>query len=410
MPTRPRSATCSAGPGVVRDPRGQRRVRRATRRGSRRTSPSRVTTSIGAALLAEHFPRSRELHLLAVRRDRHRQGIGRLLVDSDRARPAGRRRAAARGAHRRAVARGARAMPGPRAFYEAVGFVADERAAAHRLERPDADPGQAAVSVDPVGVRRGARAAGAVRRAHALPAAAGDGQGARAVRHRRSADRPAVAAALPRHRRGPGRDPARLRRTPLLGAGLRPSAGDGGVPQRLDLRLRRPARPAACAARPSIPRPAQRTTSRPGSRRAPRSSRSTCRSARSTCATRSWPMSGACSRTPAPRSSSTPARARSGRRTPGRDRSPTCWPAHPRLALVIAHLGAPEYAEFVALAEAYERVCVDTTMVFTDFFDDLGAAFPPDLVPRLRDLQPKVLLGLGLPEHPVRLRQPARAG
>jgi predicted TIM-barrel fold metal-dependent hydrolase len=73
---------------------------------------------------------------------------------------------------------------------------------------------------------------------------------------------------------------------------------------------------------------------------------------------------------------------------------------HPRLTLVIAHLGAPEYAEFVALAEAYERVCVDTTMVFTDFFDDLGAAFPPDLVPRLRDLQPKVLLGSDFPNIP----------
>jgi len=35
---------------------------------------------IGVALLAEHFPESRELHLIAVRRDRHRQGIGRLLL------------------------------------------------------------------------------------------------------------------------------------------------------------------------------------------------------------------------------------------------------------------------------------------------------------------------------------------
>jgi uncharacterized protein len=72
----------------------------------------------------------------------------------------------------------------------------------------------------------------------------------------------------------------------------------------------------------------------------------------------------------------------------------------PRLALVIAHLGAPEYAEFVALAEAYERVCVDTTMVFTPFFDDLGATFPADLVPRLRDLEPKVLLGSDFPNIP----------
>ncbi len=72
----------------------------------------------------------------------------------------------------------------------------------------------------------------------------------------------------------------------------------------------------------------------------------------------------------------------------------------PRLALVIAHLGAPEYAEFLALAETYERVCLDTTMVFTSFFDDLGAAYPPDLLPRLRDLQPKVLLGSDFPNIP----------
>jgi hypothetical protein len=74
--------------------------------------------------------------------------------------------------------------------------------------------------------------------------------------------------------------------------------------------------------------------------------------------------------------------------------------SHPRLALVVAHLGAPEYADFVALAETYEHVRVDTTMVFTSFFDDLGGAFPADLVPRLRDLQPKVLLGSDFPNIP----------
>src|SRR4051812_46861268 len=72
----------------------------------------------------------------------------------------------------------------------------------------------------------------------------------------------------------------------------------------------------------------------------------------------------------------------------------------PRLALVIAHLGAPEYAEFVALAETYERVCLDTTMVFTPFFDEIGAAFPPALLPRLRELRPKVLLGSDFPNIP----------
>jgi uncharacterized protein len=72
----------------------------------------------------------------------------------------------------------------------------------------------------------------------------------------------------------------------------------------------------------------------------------------------------------------------------------------PALALVIAHLGAPEYADFLALAERHDHVCVDTTMVFTPFFDDLGAAYPADLVPRLRDLRPKVLLGSDFPNIP----------
>ena len=74
--------------------------------------------------------------------------------------------------------------------------------------------------------------------------------------------------------------------------------------------------------------------------------------------------------------------------------------AFPRLVLVIAHLGAPEYAEFLALAETYRGVSLDTTMVFTPFFDDLGAAYPTDLLPRLRDLQPKVLLGSDFPNIP----------
>ncbi len=75
---------------------------------------------------------------------------------------------------------------------------------------------------------------------------------------------------------------------------------------------------------------------------------------------------------------------------------------HPRLRLVIAHAGAPEYAEFLALAERHERVGLDTTMVFTEFFDELGAAYPSDLLPRLRDLglAGKVYLGTDFPNIP----------
>ena len=74
--------------------------------------------------------------------------------------------------------------------------------------------------------------------------------------------------------------------------------------------------------------------------------------------------------------------------------------AHQCLALVIAHLGASEYAEFLTLAETYEHVRLDTTMVFTPFFDGLGAAYPAALLPRLRELQPRVLLGSDFPNIP----------
>ncbi|NYE35248.1 hypothetical protein F4692_000352 [Nocardioides cavernae] len=75
---------------------------------------------------------------------------------------------------------------------------------------------------------------------------------------------------------------------------------------------------------------------------------------------------------------------------------------HPRLRLVIAHAGAPEYAEFLALAEAYERVGLDTTMAFTDFFTEMGGAYPSALLPRLRDLglAGKVHLGSDFPNIP----------
>ena len=69
---------------------------------------------------------------------------------------------------------------------------------------------------------------------------------------------------------------------------------------------------------------------------------------------------------------------------------------HPRLRLVLAHMGAPECAEFLALAERYDEIRLDTTMVFTDFFP----AYPPELVPRLRDVGDRVLLGSDFPTIP----------
>lgn len=73
---------------------------------------------------------------------------------------------------------------------------------------------------------------------------------------------------------------------------------------------------------------------------------------------------------------------------------------HPNLTLVMAHLGAPEYAEFLSLAERYDRVHLDTTMAFTDFFTEMGGPYPVDLLPRLLDVGDKVLLGSDFPNIP----------
>jgi predicted TIM-barrel fold metal-dependent hydrolase len=72
---------------------------------------------------------------------------------------------------------------------------------------------------------------------------------------------------------------------------------------------------------------------------------------------------------------------------------------HPRLQLVIAHLGMPEYRDFLELAERYERVHLDTTMFATDFTERLMPFDPTDL-PRLAALREKVLLGSDFPSIP----------
>ena len=69
---------------------------------------------------------------------------------------------------------------------------------------------------------------------------------------------------------------------------------------------------------------------------------------------------------------------------------------HPRLALVLAHMGAPEAEDFLTLAERYDNVRLDTTMVFTDFFPP----YPADLMPRVADLGHKILLGTDFPTIP----------
>ncbi|MCY9787457.1 amidohydrolase [Nocardiopsis sp. EMB25] len=74
---------------------------------------------------------------------------------------------------------------------------------------------------------------------------------------------------------------------------------------------------------------------------------------------------------------------------------------HPGLRLVVAHLGAPEYEDFLSLAERHTHVMLDTTMAFTPFIEDM-APFPRAALPRLADLGGRVLLGTDFPNIPYR--------
>ncbi|QHA08942.1 amidohydrolase family protein [Streptomyces broussonetiae] len=72
---------------------------------------------------------------------------------------------------------------------------------------------------------------------------------------------------------------------------------------------------------------------------------------------------------------------------------------HPRLRLVIAHMGMPEYEDFLGLAERYQELRLDTTMVFTDFAERLEP-FPRRALPRLAGLGDRILLGTDFPNIP----------
>jgi hypothetical protein len=73
--------------------------------------------------------------------------------------------------------------------------------------------------------------------------------------------------------------------------------------------------------------------------------------------------------------------------------------AFPRLRLIVAHMGLPEYADFLDLADRYDGVHLDTTMAFTDFTEDF-LPFPQRALPRLADLGDRILLGTDFPNIP----------
>ncbi|MFF9396063.1 amidohydrolase family protein [Streptomyces griseoluteus] len=72
---------------------------------------------------------------------------------------------------------------------------------------------------------------------------------------------------------------------------------------------------------------------------------------------------------------------------------------HPKLRLIVAHMGMPEYGDFLGIAEQYAEVRLDTTMTFTDFTEGF-MPFPRHALPRLAGLGDRILLGSDYPNIP----------
>lgn len=75
---------------------------------------------------------------------------------------------------------------------------------------------------------------------------------------------------------------------------------------------------------------------------------------------------------------------------------------HPKLRLIVAHMGMSEYSEFLDLADRYDEIRFDTTMAFTPFVEET-MPFPPSEYPRLRDRGDRILFGSDFPNIPHRM-------
>ena len=74
---------------------------------------------------------------------------------------------------------------------------------------------------------------------------------------------------------------------------------------------------------------------------------------------------------------------------------------HPALRVVVAHMGAWECADYLALAERHPHLYLDTTMVFVGF--SACDPYPPELLARLEALSHKLLFGSDFPNIPYPL-------
>ncbi len=81
---------------------------------------------------------------------------------------------------------------------------------------------------------------------------------------------------------------------------------------------------------------------------------------------------------------------------------------YPRLRLIVAHMGMPEYAEFLDICETAVDVRLDTTMAFTPFVDET-MPFPSAQLRRLPQLGDRILFGSDFPNIPYGYAEAMRA-
>ncbi|WP_308785391.1 amidohydrolase family protein [Phytohabitans rumicis] len=238
------------------------------------------------------------------------------------------------------------------------------------------------------------------RRARALPAAPDAAPGVGVLRRGRPAGRRGVADPVPLAGRRPGRPPRQTRRTRVHRPGVRAQTGHGGRPQRLDARLR-PRDARMRAVRDVLPRTLRdfvrvlrRLLRRAGLQGAPAGGRVR---PGGPAAGPVWGMLSDAGIPVVVHAGHAPMAAS----FTGPEPFTALLARHPRLTAIVAHMGSPDYSTFLDLATRYERVALDTTMVFTPFFDQL-VPFPLEERPRLRDLGQagKILLGTDFPNIP----------
>jgi predicted TIM-barrel fold metal-dependent hydrolase len=81
---------------------------------------------------------------------------------------------------------------------------------------------------------------------------------------------------------------------------------------------------------------------------------------------------------------------------------------HPRLAVVLAHAGMPDFVDALDLVHRYERVYLDTTMVGTPF-SLRTAPLPHDWPARLVDVADRIVFGSDFPNIPYEYAEQVRA-